>query len=233
MERSDRSPTDKELLHDFARGGCEESFNVFLQRHKLTLFNIAYRVLYDSHGAEDVVQEAFIQLAAQKAKLANVQSPRSWLCAIALNLSLDMQKSMRRRKRREKAGEHLLSAEAPREAAIRSELRKELDLALASLKNSFRVPIILRYLQEMSYEEAGDVMDIPPDTLRKRVSKGLRLLRRLLTARGVVIPIVAVEAGLRGLPAKAASATFLTSASSIIRAVSATGIAAKVAASEE
>ncbi|NQT81479.1 RNA polymerase sigma factor, partial [bacterium] len=229
MECSSQSLTDKELLDGFVRNGSEELFSVLVQRHKLALFNIAFRVLYDKHAAEDVVQKVFVKLVRRKDELINVRSPQPWLYATTLNLSLHIQESMQRRKKREDAGERSLRPETPREAAIRSELRKELDHALASLKHSFRVPLILRFLQGLSYAEAGEVMDLSADTVRKRVNKGLRLLRKLLAARGVIIPIVAVDAGLRSLPAEATSAGFLMSVSSIVKAASTAGIAAKTA----
>jgi RNA polymerase sigma-70 factor (ECF subfamily) len=230
VERSIQSLTDKELLDGFLRDGSEEALGTLIQRHKHTLFNIAFRVLYDRDAAEDVVQRVFIKLVRRKNELINIRSPQAWLYATTLNLSLDTQENMQRRKKRENAGERSLRPETPREAAIRSELRKELDRGLASLKHSFRVPLILRFLQGLSYAEAGEVMALSSDTVRKRVNKGLRLLRKLLAARGVIIPIVAVEAGLRSLPAEATSAGFLMSVSSIIKATSTAGLAAKTAA---
>lgn len=104
MERSGESLTDQELLEDFV-GGDEESFDVLGQRHKVKLFNVACRVLFDKQAAEDVVQRVFIRLAQRRHELANVRSVQAWLYAATLNLSLDVQKTMRRRKEREKAVE--------------------------------------------------------------------------------------------------------------------------------
>jgi hypothetical protein len=115
--------------------------------------------------------------------------------------------------------------ETPRDAAIRSELHGELNLALGKVHNSLRIPIVLRYLQGLSYAEAAEVMDLSADTVRKRVKKGLALLKKLLIVRGLAVPVVAIEAGLRSIPVKAASPNFLTSASSIIQAATAGGIA--------
>jgi len=229
VERSCQLLTDKELLDGFVRDGSEEFFSVLVQRHKLTLFNIAFRVLYDRQAAEDVVQKVFVKLVRRKDELINVRSPQPWLYATTLNLSLHMQESMQRRKKRERGKESSFAPETPRDVAMRAELRTELDAALVSLKNSIRVPIVLRYLQGLSYAEAGEVMDLSADTVRKRVKKGLGVLRKVLVARGLVVPVVAIEAGLRSLPAKAASAGFLASVSSIINAGSTAGSAAKAA----
>jgi RNA polymerase sigma factor (sigma-70 family) len=229
MERSYQSLSDKELLGSFVRNGDEEAFNCLVQRHKLGLFNVAFRVLYDRHAAEDVVQRVFVRLVQRKAELANVRSPEPWLYATTLNLSIDVQRNAGSRRRREKAVGGFPGPETPRDVAMNAELRTELDMALRSLNNSLRIPIVLRYLQGMSYAEASEVMDLASDTVRKRVKSGLRLLKKLLFARGLVLPVVAVEAGLRGLPAKAASVDFLTSSASIIRAASTAGVAGTAA----
>ena len=220
--------TDKELMESFVRGD-EESFDALVQRHKERLFNVAYRVLYDRQAAEDVVQRVFIRLAERRDELADVRSVQAWLYAATLNLSLDLQKTMRRRKEREKAVEDSLRAEGPREVAMRSELRKELDLALAGLKNSLRIPLILRYLQGLSYEESGEVLGVSAEAVRKRVKRGLRALRTLLKARNLVLPVAGIKAMLRAAPSEAASANFLTTASSILKAASGIAVAAKAA----
>jgi len=228
MGRSSESLTNKELLNGFVRGD-EESFNVLVQRQKLRLFNLAYRVLYDRQSAEDVVQKVLIRLAERKDDLRKVRSVQAWLYAATLNLSLDMQKRMRRRKEREKVAGNSSRPESPREVAMRSELRKELDLALAGLRNSLRIPLILRYLQGLSYEETGEVMGLSSEAVRKRVKRGLRALRTLLKARKLVLPLAGIKEVLRATPSKAASADFLGSASSIIKAASTAGISAKAA----
>ncbi len=229
MEDSSQSLTDKELWDGFVRDGGEEFLSALLERYKLTLFNIAFRVLYDRYGAEDVVQKVFVKLARRKDELINVGSPQLWLYASTLNMSLDVQESMKRRKKREKAQENSFSTETPRDAAIRSELRSELDIALESLSSSLRIPLVLRYLQGLSYAEVGEAMDLSSDTVRKRVKKGLGLLKKLLIVRGLAVPVVAIEAGLRTIPAKAARADFLASAGSIIKAASAAGVGTGVA----
>ncbi len=230
MEDPSQKVTDEQLLEDFVRTGREEPFDVLVQRHKLVLFNLAYRVLYDRHAAEDVVQWAFIRLLERKNELEDVEALQWWLYKTALNLALDMKKTMRRRKHRERLAASSKTPLTPRDAAASEELRGELDIALARLKDSLRVPLVLRFLQGLSYGEAGKVMDLSAEAVRKRVNRGLRALRKLLVGRGLLVPLVAIEAGLKSIPAEAASATFLTSASSILKAVSASGIAAKVAA---
>ena len=229
MERSNQSARDKALLDGFVREGREESFNALVQHYKLRLFNAAFRVLNDEHAAEDVVQKAFIKLLERRNELTEVRSLQSWLYKMALNLSLDMKKSMRRRKDREKAEKASSSPETPREAAFRGEVRKELELALAKLKDSLRIPLILRYLHGLTYAEASEIMSLSEYATRKRVNRGLTALRKLLVGRGLLVPVVAVEAGLQSIPAKAASAHFLTSASSIIQGAATAAVAAKAA----
>jgi len=229
MEHFDQSVSDKELLEDFVKRGHEDSFSVLVHHYKLRLFNVAFHVLNDRYAAEDVVQKVFMRLLERKNELASVESLKSWLYRTALNLSLNMKRSTRRREDREKSDETYPTPESPREGAARAELRTELDLALTKLKASLRIPLVLRYLEGLSYSEAGEIMEISSNAVRKRADRALKTLRKFLMGRGLLISVLVVKGGLRSLPAKAATAGFLTSASSILKAVSGTGIAAKVA----
>jgi RNA polymerase sigma-70 factor (ECF subfamily) len=230
MEASNPSASDKELLEDFVLKRHEESFDTLVQRYKAALFNVAYRVLYDRQAAEDVVQRVFLRLFERREELIEVESLRSWLYTTALHLSFDMKKTRRRRRDREKAGAATPTEDTPREAAVKAELGKELDGALAKLKDPFRIPLVLRYLQGLSHAETGKILNASPDAIRMRISRGLKRLRKLLKRRGLLVTVLALEEGLRSLPAEAVSAGFLTSASSIIKAASAGGLAAKATA---
>ncbi|NQT81480.1 sigma-70 family RNA polymerase sigma factor [bacterium] len=229
MENATHSVTGNQLFENFTRDGGEESFNALVQHYKLRLFNVAYGVLYDKHAAEDAVQTVFVTLFVQRNRLPDVQSPQSWLYRATLNHSIDMQKQTRRREDREKVMKPSLNSETPREAATRTELRTELDAALAKLKDSLRIPLMLRYMQDLSCEETSKTLGLSPNATRKRVHRGLKALRKLLVGRGLLVPVVAIEAGLRSIPAKAASANFLTSVSPIIKAASTASVAAKAA----
>ncbi|MDP2899275.1 MAG: sigma-70 family RNA polymerase sigma factor [bacterium] len=229
MERSDQPPDDKELWQDFVLKGREESFHLLVQRHKLGLFNAAYRILYDTHAAEDIVQRVFVAFIERKNELANVGSLQCWLYRATFNQAINMKKLRRRTKDRERVAETPSTPETPRETAVRTELREELDRALAKLKHSLRIPVILRYLQGMSQAETSEILSLSSEATRKRITRALKRLRKLLTGRGLLLSLLAVEEGLRAIPAKAASANFLTSTSSLLNAAS-TGAAAGEAA---
>ncbi len=227
MERSDSLPSERELWGEFVRTGREELFDALVQRYRSRLLNLAFRVLYDRQTAEDVVQRVFIRLLERRDKVANVGSIQSWLYRTTLNLSFDLKKSMRRRKRRESGMEIMGVPETPREAAAREELRKELDGALAKLKDSLRVPLVLRYLQGLSHEETSEVLNSSSDAVRMRINRALKKLKGLLKKRGLLLSLLAVEEGLRSIPAEIASASLLTSAAPILKAASGAGAVAK------
>jgi len=229
MDASDRSASDKDLWADFVSNGHDDSFNVLVQRYKLKLFDVAFRVLYNRHAAEDAVQGVFIQLLQRKSELLEIESLQSWLYKAVLNSALNMKTSTERRREREKAQQIPSALETPRELAARAEVHQELELALAKLKDSSRIPLVFHYLHGLSHAETGHIMGLSSDAVRRRIVRGLKRLRKLLTGRGLLLTVVALEESLRALPAKAASPDFLTSASSLIEAASSAGIAAKAA----
>lgn len=229
MDASEHIVPDKELWHDFVLRGREDSFDVLVQRHKLRLFDVAFRVLRDPHAAEDIVQRVFIWLLQRKDELVGIESVQGWLYKATLNLSLRMKTSIQRRKCREKAEQISRVVETPRESAVRADLKKEIDLALEKLKDSSRIPLVLRYLHELSHVEVGRILGLSSDAARRRIRRGLNALKKLLKGRGLLVSVLAVEEGLRTLPIEAASAAFLPSAAPLIKAAATAGAAAKAA----
>jgi RNA polymerase sigma-70 factor (ECF subfamily) len=123
MDGSNQSP-DRELWERFVSRGDEESFNFLVQRYKLRLFDVASRVLNDSHAAEDVVQRVFVRLLQRKKDLTEITSLESWLYKATLNLSLNVKKSVERRNRRETAEAVSPASATPREAAANARVAK-------------------------------------------------------------------------------------------------------------
>lgn len=165
MDASNQPAPDKELWQDFVSKGREDSFDALTQRYKLKLFDVACRVLRDSHAAEDVVQQVFVRLLERRDESTEIESLRPWLYRTAVNLSLDMMRSTGRRRSREEASSFSSTPETPREAAVNDEARKELDLALEKLKTSSRIPIVLRYLHGLSHAETGQILRLSPEAV--------------------------------------------------------------------
>ncbi len=172
------------------------------------LHRVGWRVLHDSHDADDVVQLTFIQL---------FQHPESacpqvagWLHRVAVNTAKNLRRSRVRRARREEAMVRAMIATRPTEEE-ESDLRDEIDTALDQLPDALREAVILHYLEGRSHEESARLSGCSEEAVRKRSQRGLRQLREVLAGRGMtcgVVTLAAYFASESAASAAAASVSF-------------------------
>jgi RNA polymerase sigma factor (sigma-70 family) len=169
---SDRVPTWEEVARD----------------HGQFLYSVAYRLTGNVDDARDLVQEALLRV---RRGLATYEpgSLEGWLARIVTNVFLD---DMRRKKRRpvqalpDEPDLVLPATVAADVAADRAGLSTEIQAAIAALPEEFRVPVVLCDVADQSYEDIARTLDVPIGTVRSRIHRGRKLLRRELVARGVV-----------------------------------------------
>lgn len=180
---------DEELLR-LSRGGNHDAFATLVQRYQDKIYNLAYRMLSGNREeAEDVTQETFLNAyrAMDSFRLEERFSP--WIYKIASNLSLD-----RLRKARhptvsldEPVGP---DGDMPQQIADWSNspdrvyettaIREQTQAAIESLPPKYRVVVVLRHLQDLSYDEIAHVLSIPQGTVKTRLFRAREILRRKL-----------------------------------------------------
>jgi len=125
--------------------------------------------------ALDATQEAMIAIARGIARFDNRAAFSTWCYRVATNAALD---ELRRRRRRPIAAtattaEPIAGGSSPED---RVAARLDVDAALAQLPEEFRVAVVLRDLCDLDYAEIADVLEIPPGTVRSRISRGRAML---------------------------------------------------------
>lgn len=171
-------PTDdSELLHAFAFGDDQAAFRQLVDRHARWVFAAALRQLREYHLAEEAVQIVFILLAQKAAKMNNRPKLTGWLFNTLQYTIKDLRRAIARRSRHEQCAAR--DSAAPTEEPI-AELAEILDPAVARLPDPYRVAILLRFYQGMDYEQIASGLAITQAAARKRVNRGLGLLRKLL-----------------------------------------------------
>jgi RNA polymerase sigma-70 factor (ECF subfamily) len=179
--------TDEELIAKFQNGDLY-AFENIVQRYKDPLINFVYQFLNDRIDSEDVVQETFLRVYRNKHLYRNIAKFSTWIYTIASNLA---KTELRRRRRRKLVSisqmgfnnkdYELTDNEQTPEEQIDSEMqertiRKEID----DLPVKFKEVVVLRDIQEFSYEEISQILKIPIGTVKSRVNRGrLRLQKRL------------------------------------------------------
>ena len=177
---------DTELTEALARD-LDAAFETLVRGHVDRCFAIALRVLGNPHDAEEVAQDALVRayraMADYPADRIRELRLRPWLATIVVNLC-------RNRTRRHAppttplaplvevgAEPRAAATEEPANLADRAEDRERLGALLGSLPDRYRIPIVLRHVDDLSYAELSEVLGRPEGTLKAQVSRGLAMLR--------------------------------------------------------
>lgn len=157
-----------------ARAGDAAAFADLVRRHQCMVYSLALRMLADRHKAEDVAQEAFLQLHR---KLALVQSDVHllfWLRQVATRLAIDR---LRREPRYEVVPLHEDPGIAGEPAAGDPLLQRRLSGLIGDLPPAARAVVLLRYQEDLEPVEIAAVLDMPVNTVKSHLKRSLASLR--------------------------------------------------------
>ncbi len=155
--------------------------------HGCFLYNVAFRLTGNDEDAKDLVQESLLRI---RRGLENYEpgSLEGWLARIVTNVFLDDVRRKRRRPTQALPDNPDLvvpPSMGAEEASAAARFSDEVQDALASLPDDFRVPVVLCDVADRSYEEISETLGLPIGTVRSRLHRGRRMLRVALAERGV------------------------------------------------
>ena len=182
---------DSELTARLARD-LDDAFEALVGAHVDRCYAIALRILGNPHDAEEVAQDALVRayraLAGYEPQRIRELRLRAWLATIVVNLC-------RNRVRRHpvpttplaplvEAGREPAAGEAtdPGHVASVAADREHLASLLAALPERYRIPVVLRHVDDLSYAELAEVLGRPEGTVKAQVSRGLAMLRAAIPA---------------------------------------------------
>jgi RNA polymerase sigma-70 factor (ECF subfamily) len=169
--------------------GDQEAWVQIVRQHWRKVFNIAYKFTGKHDEAEDLTQDVFLKIFKSLDTFDRRANFQTWLVSVSRNLCIDHYRSVRKERetidRDVDPGELTPAAQtvspiAALEQADRVALLKK---ALANLPNTLRSAVLLRDIQELSYQEIADRLDLPEGTVKSRINRGrtelARQIRRL------------------------------------------------------
>lgn len=186
--------TDGQLAA-LARNGDRGAFRTIMQRCNQRLYRLARSVVHDDNEAEDVLQEAYARAFAAIGRFRGESSLFTWLSQITLNEARG-----RLRKRRptvaldaleaaQERGAQLImfprsgAAASPESEAARAETRRLIEAAVEELPEPFRVVFVMRAVEECSVEETAAQLGLLPETVKTRLFRARKLLRKTLSTK--------------------------------------------------
>ena len=174
--------TDKDLVEGCQRGE-PEALRALFERHKDKVYSIAVRYSGDRTVAMDIAQDTFLKLLSSIQQFRGDASFESWLYRLVVNCCLDYHR--KRRRLRPLLDEVLDLFRAPDESALHDLLREEqadrVQQLVAQLPEEQRMVVVLRYTEDLSYEEIADLLGCRRGTVASRLNRAHKALERRLS----------------------------------------------------
>ena len=178
--------TYEELISRF-QNGEEQAYIELVNRYRDRLMSFVYRFVNDQVVAEDIVQDTLVKLYTHKDYYRNIAKFSTWIYTIAGNLA---KTELRKNKRRKvtnlsEMGTDDWQYDIPGNEDTAEEVYGKFDgeqihKAIQSLPDHFREVIILRDIQELSYEEVSSIVEVPLGTVKSRINRARLQLQEML-----------------------------------------------------
>jgi RNA polymerase sigma-70 factor (ECF subfamily) len=185
---------DVDALIERCLAGDQRAWDLIVSHHRRKVFNVAYKFVGKHDEAEDLSQDIFLKVFRSLGTFDRRANFQTWLISVSRNLCIDHYRSVR--KERETINRDIDAADlspassdrGPHAALEASDQRAMLRRALETLPATLRSAVVLRDLQDLSYQEIAERLGLPEGTVKSRINRGRlelgRQVRRLQDLAG-------------------------------------------------
>jgi RNA polymerase sigma-70 factor, ECF subfamily len=178
------------------KAGSEDAYSWLIAQYHQPIYSLVYRIVDDPADAPDTVQEVFLKVFKGINRFNGESSLKTWIYRIALHEASNRRRWWFRHKGREQSIEPKEDVEtgassardtlvdsgaSPLECVMRGQLRAKVEEVLKELQEPYRTTVILRDIEELSYEQIAEVMEVSLGTVKSRLVRGRDALKRRLT----------------------------------------------------
>ena len=176
------------LIIERIRAGDENAFEEIVISYQKRIYSLCYRMTGNEQDAYDLAQEVFLRVYRNLQGFKGDSSFSTWIYRITSNICVD---HLRRSKRAkvisltpadDEAAEVALPDDtySPEKSYSKREIAEVITKALESLSNDHRQMIILRDINQLTYDEIGEILELEPGTVKSRIFRAREQLRRIL-----------------------------------------------------
>jgi RNA polymerase sigma-70 factor (ECF subfamily) len=179
------------------KAGSEDAYAWLIAEFHQPIYSLVYRIVADPADAADTTQEVFLKVFRGMKHFHGESSLKTWIYRIAVHEASNRKRWWFRHKSKETSIEPNLDesgsndsgandslvdhAESPFDMAVHEEVRARVEEELRQVSEPYRTTVILRDLEEMSYEEIAEITDVSLGTVKSRLTRGREALRKRLT----------------------------------------------------
>jgi RNA polymerase sigma-70 factor (ECF subfamily) len=175
----------------------ERAFNALVRAYERRVFALVFRMIGNRAEAEDLSQEVFVQVFKAIASFRGESKLSTWVYRIAINLCKNRSKYLRVRHAGEQdpldelqdriplgaaKGANVAQVERPDEMIAGKQVERIVQQAIMTLDPTFRECLVLRDVEDLSYEEIGAITGLPEGTVKSRIHRGRAQLKELVEA---------------------------------------------------
>lgn len=190
-------PVEEASIVEELKAGSEPAYAWLIQHYHLPVYSLVYRMVNDAADAADTTQEVFLKVFRGIKRFNGQSSLKTWIYRIAVHEACNRKRWWFRHKSREVSleapvneqsehapyrGEDSLEDDSPSpfEQLATLEVRECVEQELSRIAEPFRTTVILRDIEELSYEEIAEVMQVSLGTVKSRLTRGRHALKERL-----------------------------------------------------
>ena len=184
---------DSEFLAEL-REGSQRAFASLVATYERPVYSFVFRLLDDPADAADVTQEVFIKVFRNIGEFRGECGLKTWIYRIAVNEASNLRRWFFRHRRNELPLDERVEGspaladvlpddqESQYDLVLRYERIRAVETALSQMKESFRVAVVLRDIEGLSYEEIAEILQISLGTVKSRILRGRGALKQKLSS---------------------------------------------------
>lgn len=187
---------DDALIVAELKAGNEDAYSRLIAQYHQTIYNLIYRILDDPTDAPDTTQEVFIKVFRGISKFQCESSLKTWIYRIAIHEASNRRRWFFRHKVQELSFEPAPDecegssanlrdslvdrTESPYETVARGQVRARVEQVLQELPERYRTAVVLRDIEDLSYDEIAEITETSLGTVKSRLVRGRQALRKRL-----------------------------------------------------